>query len=164
LSFLHGRRRLPNIRIFKRFVYDIILFGLIGTEAAIGTSKITISLPIGILIIDGIIIIGNLLILFTNDGTVIAVHSTEHGLDRLHCVLLLDDIAFKLAPVFDVLLGDVIENYLLLDGIDDLLELLDRLIVPAEVSKVAGLLEIVPDLVEFCLHRAGWVLFYWLLL
>lgn len=83
--------------------------------------------------------------IFSEDGAVggedgaIIVDACQHGLDRLNCIFLVDNLNLEFSPIFNVLLVDIVQDDLLLDGINDLPELLDRVFIASQVGKISCL-------------------------
>ena len=163
LSLLDGRRRVPNIRVFEYFIIIVVLavlFVTICAEAAIGRSKIVrVSDSKAIIVlIDGVIFIGQRFFLRFDDSTSIKSDTSEHGLDILHTIFFLYNLSLKNPPVLYNLLGDIIQNDLLLDGVNYFFVLLDRVVIFTQISEISSIFQILLYLLYFCLHWDIWVI------
>lgn len=138
LSFINRRWWLPYIWIFKRICLLIIRIRFICTESSIGGSKLTWCSSVWLLICDWFIRLNRKLsVLSANYRAIVISQTTKHRFNRFDCILLSYHIAFKFSPVFDVLFGNIIKNDFLFDWVDNLLELLYRFLVFAEICEIA---------------------------
>lgn len=86
------------------------------------------------------------------EGTVVWINAGQHGLNRLHCISLVVDISFKIIPILQTLLLDVIKDDFLIDRVRDLAELFDGIVVAAQIGQISCLFQIVAHLFHFTLH------------
>jgi hypothetical protein len=148
LPFLYWGRRIPNVRIFKNFIVLkitlIICFRPISTKPSISGSKvIIIGKPKAVIVlVNRVILIGWLFLLRFYNRTCIKVDPTQHTFDILHAIFLLYDLALKEPPVFNTFSWNIIQDDLLLDGIDDFFVFFDRLIVFTQISEISRVFEV----------------------
>jgi hypothetical protein len=136
------------------------LFVSICTEAAISGSKMVCvgnSKPI-IILIDGVIFIRECFLLCFDNSTSIKVDSTEHGFDILDTIFFLYNFSLKNPPIFYNFFGDVIQNDLLLDGVNYFFVLFDWVIIFTQISEISCIFQIMFYLLYFCLHWDIWVI------
>lgn len=92
--------------------------------------------------------------IFSIDRTVIInIHSTEHSLNGLNGIFLLNKLALKFPPILNILFWNIIQDNFLFYRVDDLFILLDGLIIFSQIAKIASLFEIVLNLFDFRLHQ-----------
>ena len=116
----------------------------IGTKASIGGSKIAIvgKSKAVIILVYGIILVRQLFFLRLYNITCIKVDPTQHPFDILDAIFLLYDFALKESPVLNAFSWNVIQNDLLLDGVDDFFVFFDWLIVFTQISEISCIFEI----------------------
>lgn len=161
-----GRRGVPNIRIFEYFIILVILTTLlvsIRTKSSIGRSKIVIvgNSEAIIILIDWVIVKRWLFFLCFDEWASIKSNSTKHGLDILNTTFLLYDLSLENPPIFHRLLGDIIQNDLLLDGVNYFFVLFDWLVIFTQISEISCIFEILFYLLQFALHWDIWVIIYY---
>lgn len=144
---LYGWRRVPHIWVLER-----LRTAFINTEAPCGSPKITNSLPRDLLRIPGHTASPEHIP--PRIGARIA-QPRYHTHQSLYCILLLYDGTLELPPLLYLTPGDIVQDDLLLDGVDNALEELLGLRVLAEVGGVAGLLDVGLEGVELGHHRPG---------
>jgi len=163
LSLLNGRRRVPNIRVFEYFIVIVILSRLlvsICAEPSIGCSKIirvSDSKPI-IILIDWVIFIRQLFFLCFDDRTIVKSDSAEHGFDILYTIFFFYNFSLKNPPIFYSFFGDIIQNDLLLDGVNYFFVLFDWVVIFTQISKISCIFQILFYLLYFGLHWDIWVI------
>ena len=104
------------------------------------------------------IFIGQWFFLRFDDSTSIKSDTSEHGLDILHTIFFLYNLSLKNPPVLYNLLGDIIQNDLLLDGVNYFFVLLDRVVIFTQISEISSIFQILLYLLYFCLHWDIWVI------
>ena len=116
----------------------------IGTKASIGGSKIAIvgKSKAVIILVYGIILVRQLFLLRLYNINCIKVDPTQHPFDILDAIFLLYDFALKESPVLNAFSWNVIQNDLLLDGVDDFFVFFDWLIVFTQISEISCIFEI----------------------
>ena len=141
LSLLYRGRWVPNIRIFEYFIVINLttLFGSIRTEPSIGCSKI---IAIGnsksiIVLINRMIVKNQWFFLHFDDSTRIKTDSSQHRFDIFYTIFLLYDLSLKSPPIFNGFFGDIIQNDLLLDGVDYFFVLFDGFVIFTQISIIS---------------------------